>query len=106
MAVNRFVSYAMRSAKEPGGFSDLPPHREEKVRLGNALAQVAVRLAEAQEKAGNYWMLEQPATSLMWLYEPLATLIAKATSFLITADVWSLVHRGASQQPLLQTLSS
>ena len=80
MAVNRFKSYAMRSAKEPGGFRNLPPHREEKVRLGNALAQVAVRLAEAQEKAGNYWMLEQPATSLMWLYEPIANLIAKLSS--------------------------
>ena len=66
MAVNRFRSYALRSAYQLEGFEDLPPHREEKVRLGDALAEVSVRLAEAREKAGNCWTLEQPATSLMW----------------------------------------
>ena len=87
MAVNRFKSYAMRSADQPEGFDDLPPHREEKVRLGNALAEVASRLAEAQEKAGNFWTLEQPTTSLMWLYAPIAALIAKVTTFLVIIDV-------------------
>ena len=53
-------------------FAELPPHREVKVRLGNALCEIAVRMAHAQELAGNYWKLEQPATSLMWLFEPLA----------------------------------
>ena len=69
------------------GSEVLPPHREEKLRLGNALAEVSVKLAEAQEKAGNYWMLEQPATSLMWLYAPLAELIARVTTFLVCIDV-------------------
>ena len=77
----------MRSADQPEGFEDLPPHREEKVRLGNALAEVASRLAEAQEKAGNFWMLEQPTTSLMWLYAPIAAFIAKITTFLVVIDV-------------------
>ena len=77
----------MRSAYQPEGFDDLSPHREEKVRLGNALAQVAVRFAEAQEKAGNYGMLEQPATSLMWLLEPIANLIAKVSSYMAVIDV-------------------
>ena len=54
------------------GVASLPPHREAKVRLGNALSEVAARLADAQEKAGNFWILEQPATSLMWLVEPIA----------------------------------
>ena len=87
MAVNRFASYAMRSSDEPQGFDDLPPHREEKVRLGNALAEVSSRLAEAQDKAGNFWMLEQPATSLMWLFAPIAALIAKVTTFLVVIGV-------------------
>ena len=39
----------------PEGFDNIPPHRKEKVRLGNTLAQVAARLAEAQEKALNFW---------------------------------------------------
>ena len=87
MACNRFARYAMRSAAEPGGFANLPPHRAEKVRLGNALAEIAARLAEAQEKAGNLWTLEQPATSLMWLWGPIAELIAKASTYLATIDV-------------------
>ena len=87
MAVNRFKSYAMRSAKFPAGFEDLPPHREEKVRLGNALAEISRRLAEAQEKAGNYWTLEQPSTSLMWLYDPIAWLIDRCCVFMVTTDV-------------------
>ena len=57
MAVNRFRSYAMRSADQPEGFDDMPPHRKEKVRLGNALAEVSARLAEAQEKAGFFGCL-------------------------------------------------
>lgn len=65
MACNRFRRYAMRSTYEPQGFEGLPPHREAKVRLGNALAEVAARLADGQEKAGYFWTLEQPATSLM-----------------------------------------
>ena len=77
----------MRSAKLPAGFEDLPPHREEKVRLGNALAEISRRLAEAQEKAGNYWTLEQPSTSLMWLYDPIAWLIDRCCVFMVTTDV-------------------
>ena len=87
MACNRFKSYAMRSANEPGGFANLPPHRAEKVKLGNLLADIAARIAEAQEKAGNIWILEQPATSLMWLYGEVAILLNKATTYLTVIDV-------------------
>ena len=87
MAVNRFKSYAMRSASCPAGFENLPPHREEKVRLGNALAEIACKLAEAQSKAGNFWTLEQPATSLMWLYACIAKLILSDDVFVVTVDV-------------------
>lgn len=52
MACNRFKRYAMRSSREPGGFKKLLPHRVQKVRLGNALADIAARLADAQEKEG------------------------------------------------------
>ena len=78
----------MRSASCPAGFENLPPHREEKVRLGNALAEVACKLAEAESKAGNYWTLEQPATSLMWLYECIAKLISNNDVVVVTADVY------------------
>ena len=87
MACNRFKRYAMRSSREPDGFANLPPHRAEKVRLGNALAETAARLAHAQELAGNYWMIEQPATSLMWRFGDIKELAACATSWLVTIDV-------------------
>ena len=87
MACNRFKRYAMRSSREPGGFKNLPPHRAQKVRLGNALADIAARLADAQEKAGHFWILEQPATSIMWLYGEVAGLISRITTFVATVDV-------------------
>lgn len=77
----------MRSASEPSGFANLPPHRSEKVGLGNALAEVSVKRAKAQEKALNFWILEQRATSLMWLFAAVALLIQKATSFAVLIDV-------------------
>ena len=40
-------------------------------RVNFGICEIAVRMAHAQELAGNFWMLEQPATSLMWLYAPL-----------------------------------
>ena len=87
MAVNRFKPYAMRSAREPGGLCDLPPHREEKARLRNALAEISRRLADAQERAGNFWTLEQPATSLMRLSELIAALIGFDHIYVVTTDV-------------------
>ena len=77
----------MRDAQHPGGFSNLPSHREETVRLGNAFASISARLAEAQERAGNVWTLEQRATSLVWLYEPIANLLLKDGTYLVTVDV-------------------
>ena len=69
-AVNRFLTHAMRSHLFPAGLPNLSAHQEEKVRLGNALALVALRIAEVQEKAGGAWQFEQPASSLMvWLPE-------------------------------------
>ena len=52
MAVNRFKTYAMRDAAHPGGFDVLPPHRRDKVRLGNALAEISKRLAGPGKKQG------------------------------------------------------
>ena len=51
------------------------------------LAEMAARLADAQEKAGNFWTLEQPATSLMWLWGAIAELIARLTTYVAIIDV-------------------
>ena len=57
------------------------------MRLGNALADIAAMLAAAQEKTESIWMLELPATSLMWLYGAVAELLNKATTYLAVVDV-------------------
>ena len=54
MAVNRFSRYRMRSRAFPRGLPNLPKHRQEKVDLGNALCDVALQIAQAQERAGHY----------------------------------------------------
>ena len=63
-----------------------------KVKLGNALAEIAELLARAQERAGNYWMLEQPATSLMWLYAPIAKLLTGDFTYFVTTDVCAMAE--------------
>ena len=54
MAVNRFVTYAMRSYEYPLGLPGLLPYQQEKVDLGNAFADCCERLAAAQEAAKGY----------------------------------------------------
>ena len=49
----------MRSLVYPEGFWDLPAHRAEKVRLGNALAEVSLRLCKAREKFHAFWQCFQ-----------------------------------------------
>ena len=65
-AVNKFPSHAMRSASAPEGFWWLDGRRAEKVRLGNALALVSLRLCKAQEKVHGFWEWEQPKECLMF----------------------------------------
>ena len=77
MAVNRFLRWRMRSVQFPGGLPNLLPHQQEKVRVGNALADVAVVVCKAQQRAGGAWQWEQPATSLQLLYDPVAVFFAQ-----------------------------
>ena len=65
MAVNRHRRHAMRSWEYPGGLPDLRQHQELKVRMGNDLADVSIRLIKAQVAGHGSWQLEQPASSLM-----------------------------------------
>ena len=77
----------MRNAGQLEGFADLTSHREEKVRLGNALAMLSAGLAEAQEKVRNERTFAQPATSLLWLFERIARLNGWVNTFLVVTDV-------------------
>ena len=87
MACNRFVKFAMRSKLLPGGLPGLLPHQQEKVNLGNALASVTVYLIEAQCRAGGLWTLEQPSSSIMWIFEPIMSCMAKLQATIVTTDV-------------------
>ena len=89
MACNGCASTMMRSVKFPAGLPVLSAIRREKVTLGNALAEVAVKLCQAQSLAGGLWTWEQPWTSLMWIYEPVKAFLAKYGEALAYVDVCS-----------------
>ena len=69
MAVNRFWSHAMRSHSKPEGFDWLEGVKLEKVNLGNALATIACRLFKIAVLAGSKATLEQPTSSIMWVFQ-------------------------------------
>ena len=59
MACNGCLATMMRSVEFPHGLPILSEIRREKVTLGNALAEVAVKLCQAQSLAGGLWTWEQ-----------------------------------------------
>ena len=64
-ALNRFISKHLRSWLHPDGLPDVSAAAAEKVAIGNALAEIAVRLALAQVRAHGWNQLEQPSSSPM-----------------------------------------
>ena len=87
MAVNRFIKHRMRTAALPGGLPELTAVREEKVRLGNALAIATTYLAMAQVRVKRQWSIEQPGSSIMWLFEPFRCFIREHAILKVTIDV-------------------
>ena len=79
----------MRSVLYPEGLPVLSAIRREKVTLGNALAEVAVKLCQAMSLAGALWTWEQPWTSLMWIYPPVKAFLAKCGEAFAYVDVCS-----------------
>ena len=65
IALNGSAATRVRSLEMPMGLEGLSPQQADKVRVGNALAEVAAVLMQAQHDAGNLCQLEQPALSLM-----------------------------------------
>ena len=64
-ALNGSEATRVRSFEKPMGLDGLSPAQAERVRIGNALAEVAAVLIQTQHEAGNLYDLEQPAESLM-----------------------------------------
>ena len=69
------------------GLPNLSAIRLEKVTLGNALAEAAVKLCKAQGLAGGLSTWEQPWTSLMWIYPPVMEFTAMYCEGLAYIDV-------------------
>ena len=89
MACNGTASTRMRSEQFPAGLPNLSKVRQEKVTLGNALAEVATKLCQAISLVGCLWTWEQPWTSLMWIYPPVKAFLLKYCEAKAYIDVCS-----------------
>ena len=69
IALNSDPRSAVRSSEFPEGLPNFVPYKQEKVHLGNALADITVTLAMAQHEAENLAQVEQPWRSLMSVYK-------------------------------------
>ena len=68
---DRFWSVRLlRSEEAPGGIE--PVGRG--VREANLLAQRMARLCRAQDRAGGWWSIENPESSFLWIFSPVASL--------------------------------
>ena len=55
--------------------SEVTPNKM--VEMGNALAEIALRLAHAQRRAKGYFQIEQPASSIMLMLPDFKKLLAE-----------------------------
>lgn len=65
VALNGSNATRVRSLEKPLGLNGLDTTQADRVRVGNALAEIAAILMQTQHAAGNHYELEQPAKSLM-----------------------------------------
>ena len=111
MACNRCRKTAMRTHKRPQGLLKLKPIPKEKVRMGNALGDVATHLGTAQERVKQFWTFEQPDSSIMWIYMTVADFMAKymvirpVTCVCAFGAPWQKATAVAANFPQLATLA-
>ena len=88
MALNSSSASAVRSAEFPAWLSD-PDHprcKQEKVQLGNALADAMVALASTQARIRRPAKLKLPARSLMFAYPPVSSMMPEFHVVAFQAD--------------------
>ena len=73
IALNGWPASRVRTLESPEGLENLTAKQAFQVRIGNALAEAAATLIQAQNDAGNLFQLEQPAQSLMIEFGPMKT---------------------------------
>ena len=77
----------MHSHLKPEGFDWLVGIKLEKVNLGNALATIACRLFKIAVLAGSRAILEQPSSSLMWVFQAFKALHESVKGWFGNRDV-------------------
>ena len=87
MACNRFHQCRLRSHQHPAGLPTLNKIQRIKTTEGNGLADVAAELAVAQTRIKEEATFEQPASSLMLVYEPVKKLAAEVLTVSVSVDV-------------------
>ena len=70
-ALNGSWATQLRTMEFPAGIDGLTTEQMRQVRIGNALAQAAATIMQAQSSAGNMFQLEQPGRSLMVEFAPM-----------------------------------
>jgi len=95
LALNIFRSRAIRSFLFHSGLPHLNRKQQQEVVLGNALAEVTVRLVRVQTQAKGYWHIEQPKTSLLLLLDEFVELLEEPTTYKATR---ALCNDGAPWQ--------
>ncbi len=92
-------SVHQRSRADPGGNT-----ANQKVRMSNLLvSNLAVVLQWAHDR-GAHWVVEQPATSLMWSYPPMAALLTACRAVRVHTYMGAFQHRQCKPTVLVGTL--
>lgn len=71
--------------------------RYQKVRSANRIARRTCYLVTYLEAKGCYWALENPSSSILWLYPPMRRLLDREGTYMLTVP---LGLYGASSQKL------
>ena len=87
IACNSDPDTQVRDLETAEPLPNLPPHRQERVDIGDALAEIAARLWLAQQAAGGVAIIEQPASSLMLVSKFLTRTVYKVPHFWGVRDV-------------------
>ncbi len=88
-----------RTAENPGGDST---HRG--VRMSNLLVSNLVVLLRHAHARGVHWVVEQPMTSRMWSFSPMATLISTCRAARVSTYMGAFNHRQCKPSVLMGTL--
>eukprot|EP00971_Amphidinium_carterae_P342341 6481617-Amphidinium_carterae.3 len=85
----------LRSTSSPEGLASLSITQQRKVDDGNRFLDITLELIVTAHHASVHWSLENPDTSLMWLYPPLKMLFHQLDPLYVVTDMcaWQAAFR-------------